>query len=137
MSATFHQTQTTSAAPSAGSPAPRGTAATSAREANRQQDRQRDEAALAERAGHRPRLDAAADVDLHGDHQQRAPPDAARVRLSANRQETSPAIASAASGVHRKNPCSGDASTSSACGACQFIFRVTSREGPKCPLRAL
>ncbi len=55
--------------------------------ADRQQDRQRDEAALAERAGHCPRFDAAADVDLHGDHQQRAPRDAARMGLSANRQD--------------------------------------------------
>ena len=37
-----------------------------------EQDRQRDEAALAERAGDGPRLDAAADVDLQRDHQQRA-----------------------------------------------------------------
>ena len=46
-------------------------------------------------------------------------------------------MASAASGVQRKNPCSGEPSTSSACGARQFIFRITSAEGPKRPLSAL
>ena len=36
-----------------------------------------------------------------------------------------------------KNPCSGEKSTSSACGAVHVIFRETRRDGPKCPLSAL
>ena len=35
-----------------------------------------------------------------------------------------PAIARIASGVQKKNPCSGDNSTCNPCGAYQYIFRV-------------
>ena len=48
---------------------------------------QRDEAALAEGAGDAPRLDAAADIDLQGDHQHGQERDAARVTAPPQREE--------------------------------------------------
>ena len=48
-----------------------------------------------------------------------------------------PAIARIASGVQKKNPCSGDNSTCNPCGAYQYIFRVTCCAGPGYPFSPL
>ena len=133
MSARFHHTHSSDddhqdRAPARCRARPRQSAASPIDE----EDRQRDEAALAERAGDGPRLDAAADVDLQRDHQQRQERDAARVAAAAAARRTRSVRRSprSASGVQKKNPCSGENSTSSACGALQVILRVTSRDGP-------
>ena len=79
--------------------------------------RQRDETALAERAGHGPRLDAAGHVDLQRDHDdqhraQSTPRRAAPCRGRPRASQISPRRASSASGVQKKRPCSVDHSTS-------------------------
>ena len=93
-----------------------------------------DEPPLPEGARDRPRFDRAAHVHLQRNHRAAARRRrGAPVRVATHvRASTSPAMPRTASGVQKKKPCSGDASTCSACGAAQFIFRVTSSEGRGC-----